>query len=135
MFRRTPFSKSALALGLSVGVIFSVAGNAAVASAQVPRVRMTLTRSIPPSPEFLVPGVCGDDVPTDTANCTTTVLKAIDDARKSEPLAAIPGAFNVTNFDKLTGPQQVFAITDIERTARGLLPIAALTNQLDAIAA
>jgi hypothetical protein len=96
---------------------------------------MTLSRSIPPSPQFLIPGVCGDDVANDTATCTETVLKAIDNARKAEPLPNIPGVFSITNFDKLTGPEQVFAITDIERTARGLAPIAALTDQLDAIAA
>jgi len=98
-------------------------------------VKLTLPKSIPPSPAFLVPGICGSRAPNDTAACTAAIVKATDDARKSEPLPAIPGAFNVMNFDKLTGPEQVFAITDIERTARGLQPIAALTNQLDAIAA
>ena len=94
---------------------------------------MTLPKSIPPSPVFLTPGVC-DTGPNDSAACTAGILKAIDDARKSEPLNAIPGGFSIAGFDKLTGAQQIFAIADIERTARGLQPIAAMTNQLDAIA-
>jgi hypothetical protein len=135
MLRCAPISKSAGALVLSMAAILSVVGNGTVASAQLPRARMSLPRSIPPSPEFLVSGICGSDVPTDSATCTSAVLQAIDNARTSEPLPAIPRAFNITNFDKLTGPEQVFAITDIERTARGVAPIAALTNQLDSIAA
>ncbi|MGD0085471.1 MAG: hypothetical protein ABSD78_20150, partial [Acidimicrobiales bacterium] len=35
---------------------------------------------------------------------------------------------------KLTGPEQIFAIANIERTARGLPPILATTVQLDAMA-
>jgi hypothetical protein len=109
------------------------------ASAETPllhkTVKMTLSKSIPPAPRFLVRGVCGVSGPVDTTSCTKTIVAAIDEARKSEPLNAIPPSFSVTAFNKLTNNEQIFAIADIERTARGLAPIAAITTQLDAIAA
>jgi len=62
------------------------------------------------------------------------VLKTIDNARKSEPLPNVPGSFSVSGFDSLSPGRQLFAIADIERTARGLLPIEGLTLQLHGIA-
>ncbi len=41
----------------------------------------------------------------------------------------------MAGFDKLTPAEQIFAIADIERTARGLPPVAAITRELDEIAA
>jgi hypothetical protein len=94
----------------------------------------TLAKSIPPSPAFQVNGACGTSGANDTAACTAMVLKTIDNARKFEPLPNVPGSFSVSGFDALTPGEQLFAIADIERTARGLLPIEGLTLQLHQIA-
>jgi len=134
MFRRNPVPRSAGALALAAAAVMAVFGNATVASAQIGHVKMTLPKSISPSPVFLVPGICGNDVPNGTATCNATIIKAIDFARKTEPLYAIPPSFSLAAFDKLTGPEQIFAIANIERTARGLPPILATTVQLDAMA-
>jgi hypothetical protein len=120
------------ALGVTAGALGNV--TFAAATSMPHTVKMTLSKSIPPSPVFLTQGVCGYSGPSDTAACNSTIIKAIDAARKSEPLAAIPASFNLSAFDALTPERQVFAIADIERTARGLPPMAGMTAQLDAIA-
>ena len=127
----------AIAGTATLAVAAATLSGASAAGAQVSRhsARMTLAKSIAPSPAFLVSGVCGTAGPTDTAVCTEAILKSIAAARKSEPLNAIPATFKVAAFDKLTDTEQIFAIADIERTARGLAPIEAITTQLDKIAA
>ncbi len=63
----------------------------------------------------------------------TQVLKAIDAARRAEEgLGALK--FNVARFERLSVPEQVFVITNLERVTRGLYPSAALTTRLDTIA-
>jgi hypothetical protein len=96
---------------------------------------MSLAHSIAPSPSFLKVGVCGVSGVNNSVTCAETIIKAIDVARKSEPINAIPASFNLTAFLKLSYPEQVFAIGDIERTARGLAPVAGLTTQLNSLAA
>jgi len=61
------------------------------------------------------------------------VLRAIDAARHSEEGLG-PLRFDVTRFERLSVPEQVFVITNLERTTRGLYPAVALTTRLDAIA-
>jgi len=130
-----------IAKSLSVAAIAALAvgtgslSSASLAGAQTtPRtVKATLPKSIPPNPDFTSSGVCGGGA-NDSAACTTAIVKAIDNARASEPVLGIPGSFNVAAFDKLTPAEQVFAVADIERTARGLAPMAGMTAQLDAIA-
>jgi hypothetical protein len=118
---------------MSLGVAAaSISG--ASATARPETVKMTLPKSIPPSPSFLSAGMCGTSGVNDTAACNAAVIKAVDNARVSEPLAALPGSLNLTAFDALTTDQQIFAIADIERTARKLPAIAGLTSQLDAVA-
>ena len=107
----------------------------AVSVASLSSVKMTLPASIPPNPQFLTTTVCGVRGPSDSATCTATVVKAIDAARRVEPVGAIPSTFSVAAFDKLTYAEQAFAIADIERTGRGLPPIQGLTTQLNSIAA
>ena len=125
----------AIAGTATLAVAAATLSGAAGAQVAPHSVRMTLPKSIAPSPAFLVSGVCGTAGPTDTAVCTEAILKSIAAARKSEPLNAIPATFKVAAFDKLTDTEQIFAIADIERTARGLAPIEAITTQLDKIAA
>jgi hypothetical protein len=126
-----------LAALVTVGVTASMLGAATTAGAVVlPRgVKMTLPHSVAPSPDFMSSGDCGVAQPNDSATCNALILRAIANARKTEPLAAIPGSFNLRAFDKLSAVEQIFAIADIERTARGLPPMAGITAQLDAIAA
>jgi hypothetical protein len=99
-----------------------------------PRVKMTLPWSVPPSPRFLRAGVCGVNTSVDSLYCARTIVRAIDDARKVEPLPAIPSSFNLRAFLKLSYAEQLFAIIDIERTARGEPAIAGMTLQLDKLA-
>ncbi len=124
----------ALAMIASSLTVATTAGAQAAKPANRPAVRMKLTRSVPPDPLFLVPGVCGVAVANQGIKCITTIIQAIDAARKTEPLPGLPSSFSITAFQKLTFAEQIFAVADIERTARGLAPIEALTSQLNAIA-
>jgi hypothetical protein len=123
----------AAALVVTLGVTATSLSSAG-AAVRPSTFKMTLAKSIPPSPVFLVKGVCGTSGPNDTAACTAMVIKTIDNARKSEPLPNVPGSFSVSGFDALSPAEQIFAIADIERTARGLLPIEGLTAQLNGVA-
>jgi hypothetical protein len=126
----------AYTLGAGTAAVALAFGGTSTASAAAmsSSVKMTLPRSIAPSPRFQLPGICGYTGASNTATCASTVIKAIDAARKVEPLNGIPPRFNLTAFDKLSPAEQIFAIADIERTARGETPIAGLTLQLNAIA-
>ena len=61
------------------------------------------------------------------------VLTAIDAARHGEEGLG-PLRFDVARFERLSVPEQVFVVTNLERTTRGLYPAVALTSRLDAIA-
>lgn len=61
------------------------------------------------------------------------VLRAIDAARHAEEGLG-PLRFNASRFHRLSVPEQVFVVTNLERTTRGLYPVAALTQRLDTIA-
>ncbi len=121
-------------LMVTAAALPGASAGAAPAGSKPKPVKMALPKSVAPSPAFLVSGVCGTSGPSDTAKCTTTILEAIHNARKTESLGAIPPGFSVSAFDKLTGPEQIFAIADIERTARGEAPVAAMTTELDEVA-
>jgi hypothetical protein len=123
-----------LTLGIAAATLAT--GATAVASVQAAshRVKMTLPRSIRPRPFFLTSGVCGFSGANDSERCNAAILRAIDDARKSEPLAAIPKDFNLAAFDRLNASDQIFVIADMERIERGLPPMAGITVQLDTIA-
>jgi hypothetical protein len=63
-----------------------------------------------------------------TAACPAG-LSSIDAARAAE--GVVPMSLP-TNFDSLSGPEQVFVLTDLERVDRGLPPIGGLSSALDA---
>jgi hypothetical protein len=113
----------------------SGAGTASATALSRPHVKMSLPHSVAPSPRFLVAGVCGSSSANNSQTCSAAIIKAIDNARKSEPLDRLTPRFNLAAFDRLSLPEQIFAIADIERTARNVAPIAGLTVQLNAIAA
>jgi hypothetical protein len=86
--------------------------------------------NIPPSPNFL--DVCSGSAVDESAACTQAALAAIDAARADEGLGpmVLP-----TDWASLTPAQQLFVATNLERTARGLPPIAGLDPALDQAAA
>lgn len=118
----------------AVASLVALVALAGTAGAAVPVVKMTLPHSIPPKPVFLKAGVCGATGASDTAVCNATILKAIDNARHTEPLASITKSFRLAAFDKLSPAGQLLAIADIERMTRGVQVVYGITAQLDAIA-
>lgn len=63
----------------------------------------------------------------------TRVLAAIDAARKAEEGLA-PLSFDAARFARLSVPEQVFVLSNLERTTRGLYPAVAMVKRLDVIA-
>ncbi len=91
---------------------------------------MNPAQSLPPNPNFTDNGACAYSVLDESQSCNTAALQAIDYARAS--LEGMPPAsFNMTAFDAMTVSQQLFVVTNLERTDRSLPPIAGLTTQLD----
>ena len=87
------------------------------------------TANISPLPDFVAD--CGPQTPS--PSCISEALSAIDNARTIEGLA--PMTFSTTAFSALPPLEQLFVVTNLERTARGLAPAVALTAQLNAVAA
>ena len=63
----------------------------------------------------------------------TDVLASIDAARSAEEGLA-PLAFDTGRFARLDVAEQIFVLTNLERTSRGRAPVIALTRRLDAVA-
>ena len=61
------------------------------------------------------------------------VLTSIDAARAAQEGLA-PLRFNVARFNRLSVPEQIFVLSDLERTTRGLYPAMAMIPRLDSIA-
>jgi hypothetical protein len=91
------------------------------------------SQSLSPKPNFTNDGDCATSALDDAETCTADVVKAIDSARSTLESMS-PLSLNLTAFDALTVPEQLFAITDLERTDRGVAPLAGLTAQLDGVA-
>ena len=88
-------------------------------------------KNLAPSPDFFA--FCAPNALDDKVACNLKALQAIDDARASEPFG--PLQFGLQKFLRLSVPDQLFAIADLERVSRGEPPMVALTTQLDAVAA
>lgn len=86
--------------------------------------------NIPPSPNFLQD--CQGSQYDDSPGCVNATLSAIDNARAAEGL---PGMTLPGNWTQLTEEQQLFVVTDLERTVRGLAPLSAMADALDQAAA
>jgi hypothetical protein len=84
------------------------------------------SRNIAPSPNFLTncSGVAYDD----SFGCLAAALQAIANARQQEglPGMALPG-----NWSQLTPQEQMFTVTNLERTVRGLPALSAMASALD----
>jgi hypothetical protein len=85
----------------------------------------------PPNPDFENVCASGDTIDESTT-CLETTRQAIDNARATEPVG--PMSFDITGMQSLSPAEQLFAIVDLERVARGLPPVEDLTSQLDGIA-
>jgi hypothetical protein len=83
-----------------------------------------------PDPDFLT--VCAGAAVDRSSSCQQAALAAIDNGRRHEGLGPmlLPGDWAI-----LTPPQQLFVATNLERTARGLPPLWAMTDVLDQAAA
>jgi hypothetical protein len=86
--------------------------------------------NIAPNPPFL--GACSGRSYDDSAGCISTTLAAIANGRQAEGL---PGMVLPTDWTALTAQEQVFVVTNLERTVRGLPPLTAMASQLDQAAA
>ena len=85
---------------------------------------------IAPMPDFLL-----DCTPTgydDSASCVWSVVRAINNARSA---VGIPALALPTNWSALSPQEQLYVATNLERTARGLSPLSAMSSALDAAAA
>lgn len=67
--------------------------------------------------------------PDNSDACIAGALAALDNSRANEGLA--PLSFDIAAFAAMPTYEQIFAITDLERLSRGLVPAAYLTTQLD----
>ena len=70
--------------------------------------------------------------PTNIPPASSDILVATNDARADEGVG--PMNLDLTAFDALTLPEQVFVVENLERTGRGEPPISAMTAQLDSYA-
>lgn len=89
---------------------------------------LSLTSNVDPSPNFMAS--CG--TPSNSVFCLGQEIEAIDNARAIEGLG--PMTLSVSAFVSLSAPQQIFVLTNLERTSRGLAPAQALTAQLNSLA-
>ena len=86
--------------------------------------------NIPPAPDFL--WSCSEHVVDESTGCTDAALDAVDHARALEGL---PPMVLPTQWAALTPARQLFVVTNLERTARGLAPLAGESAALDQAAA
>ena len=67
--------------------------------------------------------------PDDSAARVVGALAAIDNSRANEHLA--PLSFDINTFEAMPATEQIFSITNLERTSRGLRAAEFMTAQLD----
>jgi hypothetical protein len=82
--------------------------------------------NIPPAPDFL--WSCSELGVDESTGCTDAALDAIDHGRALEGL---PPMVLPTQWAALSPARQLFVVTNLERTVRGLPPLAGESAQLD----
>jgi hypothetical protein len=85
-----------------------------------------LPANIAPQPDFLQS--CSGTRYDDSFVCVAATLQAIANGRSHEGL---PPMVLPRNWGQLTPDQQIFVVTNLERTARGLPPLTAMATTLD----
>ena len=83
-------------------------------------------QNIPPNPNFLYD--CNGAHYDDSSGCVNATLQAIGNAREQEGL---PGMVLPTDWNSLSPPVQMYVVTNLERTVRGLPPLSAMASALD----
>jgi hypothetical protein len=68
----------------------------------------------------------------DSPLCNAAALASIDNARATEHVA--PMSFDLSAFERLSSPEQIFAVSNLERIDRGLQPVPYMTAQLNHLA-
>lgn len=119
MFRRTRLSRGRMlsVAGAAVSLVATVSGVAVAA---------TLTNT---APNGLYK--CSSNTDTYTAACLTGAVGDFNTARAKEGLGALTLP---SNFASLSNWQQMLVLTNLDRVARGLQPIAGLNTTLNSIA-
>jgi hypothetical protein len=84
------------------------------------------SQDIAPDPDFLQ--VCSGSAYDDSPSCVSETLQAIGNAREQEGL---PGMVLPTDWASLSPQEQLFVVTNLERTVRGLPPLSAMASALD----
>jgi len=87
---------------------------------------LVLAANIAPQPNFLQS--CSGAEYDDSQACVGATLEAIANGRSHEGL---PPMVLPTNWAQLSPDQQIFVVTNLERTIRGLPPLAAMSTVLD----
>jgi hypothetical protein len=95
------------------------------ATSQIAPLLLSLSANVAPNPDFMAS--CA--TPSDSSFCLGQEVEAIDNARALEGLS--PMALNLDAFTQLSTAEQLFVLTNLERTSRGLSPAEVLTAQLD----
>ncbi len=101
-----------------------------VSRAQAVTAPGVLPANIAPQPNFLLS--CSGAQYDDSSTCVGTTLQAIANGRSHEGL---PPMVLPSNWTQLSPQEQIFVATNLERTARGLPPMAAMATSLDQAAA
>jgi hypothetical protein len=68
----------------------------------------------------------------DSPLCNAAALASIDNARATEHVT--PMSFDLSVFERLPSPEQIFAVSNFERIDRGLQPVPYMTAQLNHLA-
>jgi len=106
------------------------ASSTPVPATPVPATPANPPANIAPNPNFL--DICSGTMVDTSTTCTQAALAAIDAARADEGIGpmVLPG-----DWPSLTPGEQLFVVTNLERTARGLAPLSAMDVALDGAAA
>lgn len=117
--------------GRQLSALLSAAAALLVATAMAgtaPAAVVSLTRNVAPSPNF--PVICAADGKA-SAICRASELAAIQHARALEHVRPL---VLPRNFWSLSGAEQVFVLTDVERYDRGVRTLVGLATTLDPVA-
>ncbi|HVW82149.1 MAG TPA: hypothetical protein VHB69_14550 [Mycobacteriales bacterium] len=119
---------------LAATVIAALAPLGATASAATPHFQALSdpSVSIPPSFSFRAGCTGMDGSQADLDACISVAIPDFNQARAGEGLAPL---VLPNDFDTLSVPEQLLALTNIERVDRDLAPVSALSSRLDSLAA
>ena len=133
-------------MGALAATLVLLCASAAPALAATNSAQVMPAQNLPPNPNFdaecsalngqVIQGYCAYNPTTgwtfDTPQREDAALLAIDNARVAEGLQPLRLP---SNFGSLTSTEQQFVLANLERIARGLPPMVAISPQLDAAAA